>query len=583
MAAAAPTAVPEDESTAPFAIGVAPPPPKKMTRRIIKARRPPRREPSQSILNAPPITPAATFSVGFESNDDEIILPTPSTIDNDNENSSIEPYAPNVVTPLSGNRFQSLDDDDESISSMPSLSTIRGAENEPNVVSDRKGERQNEDAKSKKVKKKKKKPSKSSKKKGANSAEQDENGPICSICVEADQPNDKWHRLIILPCCGRSSNDDTPKEYKFSTRFCAGCILKLIQVNVEKDGDEYAPWEDERDEFPVDVFCDPSPMLQGMDSDSEVIECPRCRHLVSVGFTWKRKFDYDEDECDCDDCQIEHRRRRLGNGVKSIDISKPTFLSMVKFAGKKRGMASLLWKMTYLPRNMITVEGLGGKEESSRIQQLVGWGVLKKKDDLFYLEKEEQVLLLKLFDVDAEDDSSDDKRDWKMSATLVPCLMAALWDHTKKFHLFRALKMLNHIGITIHHFGRNLPHLPLSFGQEMAVTGLNVFCAWILLRLSLAVVVNGVLLVGSVFLVCRVLRFSARQTSKTKQDLVLACPFLVAMCYFGYRCNNDVLLCVQSVMNYAWTWLQAAKTANVTCYFSSVLNVLETVSGLLGQ
>jgi hypothetical protein len=61
------------------------------------------------------------------------------------------------------------------------------------------------------------------------------------------------------------------------------------------------------------------------------------------------------------------------------------------------------------------VEGLGGKEESRKIQQLVGWGVLKRKDDLFYLEKEDQAILLRLFNIDAEGSSGegDEKRDWR--------------------------------------------------------------------------------------------------------------------------------------------------------------------------
>ena len=67
-------------------------------------------------------------------------------------------------------------------------------------------------------------------------------------------------------------------------------------------------------------------------------------------------------------------------------------------------MAALLWKiMAYLPRNMISVEALGGTGEISKIQQLVAWGVLKKNGSVYSLDKEKQNLLLRLFEVDPEE------------------------------------------------------------------------------------------------------------------------------------------------------------------------------------
>jgi hypothetical protein len=115
--------------------------------------------------------------------------------------------------------------------------------------------------------------------------------------------------------------------------------------------------------------------------------------------------------------------------------------------------------------------------------------------------------------------------------------------------------MLNQTIMMWHHIRGLLPPLPLTIGQEIVVTGLKFLCLLIVRRLiwALATVLftllfNGILLVGSVFCVCRLLRYSDRQTDKMKQNRALACPSMIVMGYFGYRYHNNVSLWYQSAV-----------------------------------
>jgi hypothetical protein len=235
-----------------------------------------------------------------------------------------------------------------------------------------------------------------------------------------------------------------------------------------------------------------------------------------------------------------------------MNIVRPSFMTKVRHVGRKRGMAPLLWKMAYLPRNIITKEGLGGDAESARISKLVGWGLLKKNGGVYYLEKEEQDSLLRLFHV--ERDESDEEEDWKMYTEFIPCLLCAVWDLVKKVQLGRALRMLNHWGVLYHYFPGRLPPLPHNVGQRVVVSGLNVFCTCIFLRLSLALAVNCGLLFGTVFIVCWTLRYSARQTDKMKRDIILTCLMAVMGSYYA---NKISLLARSFVWNKMMSWAKS--------------------------
>jgi hypothetical protein len=226
-------------TTAPFSMGIAP-----ITRRIVRAKRPVRRR----AASVP--TPAELPAASEESSDDDMMPPPESrssssdwsrsstlsmigvqrNISDSSSDGEVSTLF-NVVSPLSiQNRFQDLqdDDDDDSYSSMPTLENI-----DRNIT----------------IRPKPSATKSRSRKKSKQIPKSNDEGNICSICIEPDDPSSQWNNLVILPCCGASASG-TPKELNFSMRFCSGCILKLAKISVDKDSDEYSPWEDQRQTFP---------------------------------------------------------------------------------------------------------------------------------------------------------------------------------------------------------------------------------------------------------------------------------------------------------------------------------------------
>lgn len=589
--------------TALFAIGTASPKP----RRVIRARRPPRAARSETETPPAPIfrnpPPPGTSTVpkkrsaendvecdgseammpplasGDESSqeynadvhltDDRSSVDTASEYDADTVNDPpmlpdsstevddlqlMENIVFNVVSPLSiQNRFQSFEDDDDSNESIPALEDNEAnaqLEIEPPTTLNRVPSSERQTMRSTSLKGgRTTRPKKDKKKKKKNSNNDNlSDKATCSICMEPDQPDSKWNQLVILPCCGGAiSPAFPPKELNFSTRFCAGCILRLVQINADKDGDEYGPWEGVVSEFPYNLFYQDNESME----DGEILECPRCRELLNVHYELSSDCEEEESECDCSDCQMERRRRQLVevDGVSSISITEASFMEKVEYSGRKRGMAPLLWRMAFLPRNFITTEALGGEEESVSISKLIAWGILKKNGDVFTLKKDDQVELLRLFDIKKNWKSeSDEEADFKMSAQFLPCLIVAVFDLIKKMQLIRALRMVNHIGVLFH--VKRLPPLPLDVWQGMVVTGLNVFCASIILRLAITLAVNGGLIFGSIFIVCESLRFSARQTSKLAKNAIIACLVAFIGGYYAHKMFAISLLVWNKVTGY---------------------------------
>lgn len=348
-----------------------------------------------------------------------------------------------MASPLSvENRFVDLADDDDD-SSMPSLednvlSQIRPVENNVSVgradtASIAGGQIQTgismvKKNKSKKIKKKKKN-------KGSYNNNTGDSEPICSICIEPDQPSSKWNNLVILPCCGSALSDTgQPKEINFSTRFCSGCMLQLVKVNLEKDNHEYGPWDSDRHNFPQRVFYKDNSVL---DEDGEIIECPRCRVLICVHCEMSSDLDTDDDECDCSECRADRRRDNLTTSrVDSISIVEPSVIKKVNFVGRKRGFAQLLWRIAYLPRNIITDEGLGGDEESARISKLTGWGILQKNGNVYTLKSEDQECLLRLFEPNNASGNEEEDENWNLFQPLLASMIWAILIYSKSFSWF---------------------------------------------------------------------------------------------------------------------------------------------------
>jgi hypothetical protein len=182
--------------------------------------------------------------------------------------------------------------------------------------------------------------------------------------------------------------------------------------------------------------------------------------------------------------------------------------------------------MAYLPRNIITVEGLGGDEKMNMIRNLVDWGSLKKNEDAFSLEPEEHIFLLSLFDLVAISDSGAQDVEWKMHQELIQSLMLAVLDDFKKMRITRAMEMLIHAQFLRDHIGKRLPPLPLDYAEESIATGALIFCAGEMLRLSLAV--SRGLVFGGALGVCWAMQCSSRQTNKKNRDFVLL-GFIIAM------------------------------------------------------
>ena len=134
-------------------------------------------------------------------------------------------------------------------------------------------------------------------------AEDDE--PRCSACYRRDDPKHNWRRLVTLPCCGADG-----REEKSSTRFSAGCILKLAvsKSYSSSENNEYTNYETEPDAFPVKRF-----YQKEFQTDSRrFFECPRCRSVLLIKIKGLRPDDDDDDsdcDCMCDECVSERNRR----------------------------------------------------------------------------------------------------------------------------------------------------------------------------------------------------------------------------------------------------------------------------------
>ena len=128
--------------------------------------------------------------------------------------------------------------------------------------------------------------------------------PRCSACYRRDDPAHPWRRLVTLPCCGTNG-----REEKSSTRFSAGCLLKLaVTKSCSSENNEYTNYETEPDTFPVKRFYE-----KDIQNDSRrFFECPRCRSVLLIKIKGLKPDEDDDDsdcECMCDECVSERNRK----------------------------------------------------------------------------------------------------------------------------------------------------------------------------------------------------------------------------------------------------------------------------------
>ena len=218
----------------------------------------------------------------------------------------------------------------------------------------------------------------------------DDNAAKCAICFLKHDQSNKWRRLLTLPCCGLEG-----KEKTSSTRFCAACILKMATTRSSDPSisNEYPYFAEERYETPVEQF-------YSNDCQTETkrfIECPRCRDLLAVNIKRPKNYDSDDESCDCSDCRPNGNDWTDPTTAKSISVRTPSFKERCRYAGKKVGVARMLWRASFLhhgflPRGTLCVRS----SDENELRRLVSWGIISKKsDELFMMDKGHQKELIR--------------------------------------------------------------------------------------------------------------------------------------------------------------------------------------------
>jgi hypothetical protein len=345
---------------------------------------------------------------------------------------------------------------------------------------------------------------------------------------------------VTLPCCGANG-----RENNSSTRFCAGCILKLAVTRAHPSStDEYRLVDDEPNHWPVKKFYQES----GQSDNRRFIQCPRCRDVLLVKIKGiKPTSDSEssesesEGDCDCSDCDAERRERAYKETAKtarSISVHAPSIMAKCWHLGRKRGGAKLLWKVSLLHHNFISFEALGGDSEKPMIERLAGYGVLekipgKRNKSLYRIDKETQAKIINLFHL--ENPSEKEREDqYKLMAELSGCSLYAAWRHmTDDYRIDRSLRSLNReFFITFHTFGL-LPPLPLSWPQELVCTALALFLTTLAAQFLCILIVYAFVFVGVGLSASYVLKRSKNIKSCWWQ-VTLVSFFLYRLCKFFY-------------------------------------------------
>eukprot|EP00984_Skeletonema_dohrnii_P020331 scaffold9869_cov117-Skeletonema_dohrnii-CCMP3373.AAC.1 len=346
----------------------------------------------------------------------------------------------------------------------------------------------------------------------------------CAACFRADDQTDVWRRLVTLPCCGTDG-----KEESSSTRFCAACMLRMATVTRSDEPGatgEYDRWDDERYEYPVKKFYS----KDNVETESRrFIECPRCRNLLLVKMMGLKLIPSDddtddEDACDCSDCVAERRERRANRpktkSAVDITITKPPFKLKSWYIGRRKGIAKLLWRLVYFNHGFINLDALGGEEQETNVLKLITWGVLqrvpgKNNGNIYQMDKKEQALLAPLFRLPKNASEKDTEREKELYAGTMMDTLCASYQFLKAFRIDRSLRMLNQLGVQILSAMGQLPRLPLSRGQAIAVTALNIYLISMILQLSIVLFVYLFFFIAVGSGVC----YGVRRSKKAKLEL----------------------------------------------------------------
>ena len=380
---------------------------------------------------------------------------------------------------------------------------------------------------------------------------------------------------MTLPCCGAYG-----RESNSSTRFCAGCVLKLAVTRADSsNSDEYHTYDDERDDYPVKKFYKESEQTD----NRRFIQCPRCRDVLLVRIKGVKSSnddeasDSDSSPCDCSTCKAE-RLNKSPKTAKAISVHAPTFMAKCLYFGRKKGGAELLWKVSLLHHNFLSYKVLGGDEEAL-IHKLVGCGIIERipggmNKNVYRIDKKNQASLIRFFHL-IEPTEEESVSQFKMTLDLAMSLVFATWGHLKdEYRIDRSLRCINRVCfLALHKFGF-LPPLPLDWWQELVVNLLVAYSA-ILASQFLCILVAYALVFASVGLsVCYVLKRSNNIKSIWWQTII-ASYFVFTVCtYFWWSpfpswrlfpnattavkklvswVFNNVVIAPQKALGYVWS------------------------------
>lgn len=382
----------------------------------------------------------------------------------------------------------------------------------------------------------------------------------CAICFLANDPLHKWRRFIDLPCCGGCYEDES------TTRFCAGCILQMALTRKDSVlSNEYSVDDEQRYEDPVAQFYTSS-------VGGKFIECPRCRDILRVNIekTQYNGDDSDDDDssgCDCSDCQANNRTTTDWTDpnakiAKAITVQSPTFTERVQYAGKKVGLANILWRAAFLQNGFMPAGALGS---DSNIHRLVNWGILNKisrgksadEGGIFQMERNNHMALIKLLGVQntcfAEEESG---KNVLLMVELLAGMAGSAITQLCDWRVDRTMKIANRCCLLLLVFKGYLPPYPLSFWQEWVVTGLNIFVVALLLQFLFIVCVYLASLFGVALSVCYALRRSGDHDLRRHVAYSMAASSVFSLVIAWYWSSTYDLynLCSLWITTMRWFW-----------------------------
>jgi len=232
-------------------------------------------------------------------------------------------------------------------------------------------------------------------------SDEDDDAPICAICFLKGDQDHNWRRLMLLPCCGSNG-----KEATSSMRFCAACLLRLASMKLAHHdwmvqqpfpSDEYPiyPWQSHQLQIPERLF-----YQDDCQTDKRCfIDCPRCKSILVVNIKnpeeHRRHQQQQHDGNNGDWTEPKH--------AESISLRQPTFKGRCRYAGKKVGIARILWTIAFLNPNLLPLETFLATDAD--IRRLLTWRIIHRvpgKNDtgIFMMKKEDHSRLLLLLNFD---------------------------------------------------------------------------------------------------------------------------------------------------------------------------------------